>query len=42
MIKLIAGLLTCLSFSAFASDGHGTCNINLGTDEVNYDTFSHF
>lgn len=42
MIKLIAGLLTCLSFSAFASDGHGTCNINLGTDEVNYDTLADF
>lgn len=42
MIKLIAGLLTCLSFSAFASDSIGTCNISLGTDEVNYDTLADF
>ncbi|UBX49265.1 DUF1120 domain-containing protein [Providencia alcalifaciens] len=42
MIKLIAGLLTCLSFSAFASDSHGTCNIRLGADEVNYDTLADF
>ncbi|EMA4784620.1 MULTISPECIES: DUF1120 domain-containing protein [Providencia] len=42
MIKLIAGLLTFLSFSAFASDSHGTCNIRLGANEINYDTLADF
>lgn len=42
MIKFITGLLICLPFSVLASNNQGTCNIRMGTDEINYETLADF